>query len=193
MLINEVVSPKKKMIAILGWGSLLWDGGVEFNKHHDKWIHDGPTIKIEFSSISKKDDKALTLVTDNVHGSLTKVSYCMSKRSNKADAFSDLKKREQTVSDDIGVYPSKKSEKRDPVIYKIIKKWAIDNHMDYVLWTDIHSNFKEKTGKAFSKKSATDYLKSLTPKEKKEAIKYAKKAPSYVKTPMRDTIEKLSV
>jgi len=44
-------------IAILGWGSLLWDQCTEFDSQHDSWNYDGPELKIEFSRISKKTRK----------------------------------------------------------------------------------------------------------------------------------------
>src|SRR5438105_3189676 len=36
----EVVLMK---IAILGWGSLLWEGGVDFDRWHDEWRYDSPS------------------------------------------------------------------------------------------------------------------------------------------------------
>jgi hypothetical protein len=49
-------------IAILGWGSLLWDKSKrEFDDQHDGWRFDGPVLKIEFSRISSSHDNALTL------------------------------------------------------------------------------------------------------------------------------------
>ena len=37
-------------IAILGWGSLLWDERLEFDDHHAPWELDGPNLEIEFST-----------------------------------------------------------------------------------------------------------------------------------------------
>jgi hypothetical protein len=42
-------------IAILGWGSLLWDKRPEFDEQHDEWQFDGPKLKIEFSRVSIRD------------------------------------------------------------------------------------------------------------------------------------------
>lgn len=39
-------------IALLGWGSLLWEGGAEFDRGHDEWRLDGPELKLEFSRVS---------------------------------------------------------------------------------------------------------------------------------------------
>jgi hypothetical protein len=48
-------------IAILGWGSLLWEGGTDFDRHHGDWQFDGPTLRLEFSRISTSRLGALTL------------------------------------------------------------------------------------------------------------------------------------
>lgn len=59
---------QKLRIAILGWGSLLWEGGQEFDTWHGPWQYDGPTLKLEFSRVSKKRLGALTLAElDQLH------------------------------------------------------------------------------------------------------------------------------
>jgi hypothetical protein len=40
-------------IAILAWGSLLWEGGAEFDRWHGQWKFDGPTLELEFCRISE--------------------------------------------------------------------------------------------------------------------------------------------
>ena len=89
-------------IAILGWGSLLWEGRCGFNNLHDRWRYDGPSLKIEFSRISRKSRLgALTLVIDPVHGFPTTVAWCLSKREKIEDAVTDLRCREGTTNDNI--------------------------------------------------------------------------------------------
>jgi hypothetical protein len=51
-------------IAILGWGSLLWDRKPEFGKWHDDWRADGPLLKLEFSRMSATRLGTLTLAVD---------------------------------------------------------------------------------------------------------------------------------
>ena len=55
-------------IAILGWGSLLWDNQPEFDRWHESWQYDGPRLKLEFSRVSKSRLRALTLVIDEIYG-----------------------------------------------------------------------------------------------------------------------------
>ena len=51
-------------IAILGWGSLIWNPRIL--KVAGDWTLDGPTLPIEFSRIS--DNDRLTLVIDEMDG-----------------------------------------------------------------------------------------------------------------------------
>ena len=91
-------------IIFLGWGSLLWDKQKRFEKYHDSWKSGGPSLKLEFSRISSSRSGALTLVIDPSNGSNTNVSYCISKRSIISEAINDLKIRENTVINNIGVF-----------------------------------------------------------------------------------------
>src|SRR5262245_19864397 len=83
-------------VAILGWGSLLWEDGGDFDRWHGPWQFDGPTLKLEFSRISETRLGALTLVIDADHGALTTVAWSLSKRKLAADAVADLRCREGT-------------------------------------------------------------------------------------------------
>src|SRR5438105_2234330 len=89
-------------IALLGWGSLLWEGGPEFDKYHEDWQFDGPQVPLEFSRISKRRLGALTLVVDQDHGIPTTVAWCLSRRRRVEDAIRDLQCREETTADKIG-------------------------------------------------------------------------------------------
>lgn len=62
-------------IAILGWGSLLWDQRAEFDKKHEDWQFDGPSLMLEFSRVSQTRNGALTLVLDFNNGKPCQVAY----------------------------------------------------------------------------------------------------------------------
>ncbi len=79
--------------AILAWGSFLWEGGAEFERWHDDWRFDGPSLKLEFSRVSSSRLGALTLVVDP-QGAPTVVAWCLSKRKDPADAVADVRCRE---------------------------------------------------------------------------------------------------
>ena len=89
-------------IAILGWGSLLWDQRAEFDKQHEGWQFDGPSLKLEFSRVSETRNNALTLVLDSNNGNSCQVAYALSNRKNPDDAICDLRCREGTTLKNIG-------------------------------------------------------------------------------------------
>lgn len=174
-------------IAILGWGSLLWEGGAEFDRWHTDWAYDGPTLKIEFSRISKKRLQALTLVIDDEHGAATTVAWCLSKRTRLEDALRDLQSREDTTTDKIGsvlISPTDDSRKGTSAEGPI-GTWARARNLDAVIWTALRSNFKKETKKAFSVAAAMTHLKSLPPEAKVKAAEYVWRAPNFVRTPLR--------
>lgn len=174
-------------IAMLGWGSLLWEGGSEFDKWHGPWKCDGPTIPLEFSRISKKRIGALTLVTDESNGSPTKVAWCLSKRPNAKDALCDLHTREGTSLENIGVVDLSPTAgvPNDAGVIGCIYAWAKNQELDVVIWTALNSNFRNKTKQPFSVESAVSYLETLTPDAKLKAAEYIVRAPQFVRTPLR--------
>ena len=177
-------------IAILGWGSLLWDGGQEFDNWHSAWQYDGPTLKIEFSRVSKRRLGALTLVIDADHGSPTVVAWCVSKRDKLEDAICDLRCREGTTADNIGRLlagdqgaPQEPLGTEDPMAV-----WAGQKKLDAVVWTALKSNFREKAKTPFVDAVVT-YVKTLSPAGKAKAAEYVWRAPDFVQTPVRSALQ----
>jgi hypothetical protein len=83
-------------IAILGWGSLLWDEShKDFDERHEDWKFDGPILKLEFSRKSVSRGNALTLVIDPAHEQECQVAYALSKRTDPEEAIADLCAREK--------------------------------------------------------------------------------------------------
>lgn len=173
-------------IVTLGWGSLLWDGGYEFDKWHEPWQFDGPRLKLEFSRISKFRQGALTLVIDKDYGVPTTVAHCVSRRSSVELAFEDLRKREGCARKDIGYFARDAAPVyRDKNSFDEIATWAITKRIDLVIWTDLKSNFAEKCGKEFSVGNALTYLNMLPAEPQAKANQYLKNAPEFVDTPLR--------
>lgn len=91
-------------IAILGWGSLLWDVRPEFDDQHLPWEFDGPDLKIEFSRVSQTRGGALTLVIDPINGAMCRVAHARSKRKDPEDSICDLRSREGTTRANVGFW-----------------------------------------------------------------------------------------
>ena len=173
-------------IALLGWGSLLWDRGEKFDDCHGRWHYDGPTLKLEFSRISKSRGGGLTLVIDTENGIDTRVAWCLSRRDRIDSAAEDLRKREKTRRELIGIY-SVRGDRRshDENAFSEIGGWANERGLDGVVWTDLPSNFDHKTGERFSVDAALRYLKTLRGHDREKAFRYIRNTPAFVQTPLR--------
>lgn len=75
-------------IAILGWGSLIWD--PRDLQLIDNFKYGGPELPLEFSRISNTRNGALTLVIDQVHGTKNKTYYAISTLSTLNEAKVNL-------------------------------------------------------------------------------------------------------
>ena len=134
-------------IAILGWGSLLWEQRAEFDKQHEAWQFDGPSLKLEFSRVSQTRNDALTLVLDINNGKSCQVAYALSKRKNPDDAICDLRCREGTTLKNIGFHFANGSQKqsREEEALKSIQSWASIDHgsttMDHIPHTWRETSF----------------------------------------------------
>jgi hypothetical protein len=178
-------------IAILGWGSLLWEGGREFDEQHEPWQYDGPILRIEFSRVSCSRLGALTLVVDDECGSPVKVAWCRSTRQAIEDAICDLLSREGTTFENIGhvrvnpLHPPLAGLPQQNVIID----WARQKNLDVVIWTALKSNFSKKTQRQFSVDAAVAYVKTLSPSGKAKAAEYVWRAPDFVQTPVRSALQ----
>lgn len=180
-------------IAILGWGSLLWDKNKtqrEFDKHHGAWEFDGPVVKLEFSRRSAKRLNALTLVIDPVHGEECKVAYALSKRKTVEKALADLQTREETIRRNIGYVftDGPRRQGRDADSVDVILRWAQGASLDVVLWTDLAGDFDNVPKNEFVK-AAVDHVQRLPAKAKALAAEYVWRAPEFVVTPLRTALQ----
>lgn len=178
-------------IVVLGWGSLLWEEGHEFDNWHDPWQYDGPNLRIEFCRISTSRQGALTLVIDAERGFPVVVAWCLSKREKVEDAVADLRSREGTVNENIGHIrlgqkPASTDSRsaEDPIV-----AWAREKKLDAVVWTALKGNFKEKVGSTFSVDAVVAYVKTLGPAGKAKAAEYVWRAPEFVQTPVRTALQ----
>ena|SRR3989344_3092932 len=177
----------KTHIAILGWGSLLWEEREEFDAQHGAWLEAGPALKIEYSRISKTRDGALTLVIDPLNGVSILVHYCLSKRSTLAETVKDLQTREGTIPKHVGYLDLMVPEENfgDEEMTRSIRLWADEHNLAGVVWTNLPSNFQEQVGEPFSVESAVTYLEHLRGDARTKALDYIAKTLPFVQTPLR--------
>jgi hypothetical protein len=177
-------------IAILGWGSLLWDTRPKFSAFIDQcgpWLRGGPTLPLEFSRISESRGGALTLVVDPENGTETTVSYCVSARDRPSDAIDDLRKREgPTRREWIGSFRMPFEKAR---YFHAISVWASSHGFDDVVWTDLPPDFCAFRQR-FSVEAAVTYVQGLDAHGMTMAREYIKKAPDFVQTPVRQALRR---
>ncbi len=173
-------------IAILGWGSLIWD--PRELPHYGPWKMGGPTLPIEFSRVSR--DCRLTLVLDHT-GSQVPTRFALSPRADICDAVDDLRKREGTFRKHIGYLVAatgansiRKFEEQVDV-REVIKQWCASQKIDACVWTALPFNFEEELGVKFSPDNAVAYLEMLGKTARNSALKYFRNAPVEVDTPVR--------
>lgn len=178
-------------IAILGWGSLLWDKAHrEFDRHHGEWKFDGPVLKLEFSRKSGSRLDALTLVIDPVRGEACKVAYTLSKRRTVEKAWADLQAREGTSRRNIGCVftDGTRRQGRYSDSVDVILRWAQGVSIDVVLWTDLPANFDNVRKDQFVN-AAVDHVQRLSPEAKALAAEYLWRAPDFILTPLRTALQ----
>ena len=183
--------PAPARTAILGWGSLLWDGSPAFDEQHGDWQLDGPQLPLEFSRVSQRRNGALTLVIDAAHGVPCRVAHAVSRRPDPEAAITDLRNREGTNQSHIGflLADGTRMRARDAHACEVIRNWARVKGYDAVVWTDLPANFQEQWGEPFRAESALEYLLSLEPEARTEAARYVRRAPPFVDTPLRRLLQ----
>jgi ribosomal protein S16 len=167
-----------KQIAVIGFGSLIWD--PRNLKLKFEWYSDGPVLPIEFSRISS--DGRLTLVIDEENGTEVQTLYAFMDTASLEEAVMSLKEREGTNIRNIGYYcPAivvNQRSKQSAKTQSRINDWLHEKGFHAVIWTDLASNFEEKQKTPFSIDAAFYYVNTEIPENiKSKAIEYINKSP----------------
>ncbi|MEI8044572.1 MAG: hypothetical protein WCL11_24390, partial [Verrucomicrobiota bacterium] len=140
-------------IAILGWGSLVWD--MRELATVGDWQPGGPVLPIEFSRKSR--DGRLTLVIDPASGEPVPTRYIRSRFENLNDAIGNLREREgnphrgrigyvNLVAHTERVW----ARQNQPSACDTITAWAQANDWQAVIWTALLSTFEEEQRQPFT-------------------------------------------
>ncbi|WP_088893966.1 hypothetical protein [Leptolyngbya ohadii] len=175
------------MIAILGWGSLIWKpDGLSYE---GSWETDGPVLSLEFSKIA--DNKRLTVVLDLENGVNCPTLWARSSCTHLEDAIEDLRQREGTTIDKIGYIDLEQNRSsiaeypEQTNIDRIVREWCESKEISAAIWTAIPPNFPEKLGVPFSIESAVRYYESLSPADQDSVMEYICRTPPEIDTPLR--------
>ena len=180
-------------IAILAWGSLVWDRReLAITK---AFKADGPRLPIEFCRVS--GDGRLTLVIEEALGTSGQTYFAESAGGDLDAAIENLRLREGMPSakgvgfvDVASGDQSDRAFKRHPEAVAAIRTWTQANGFDAAIWTALASNFDEpdKAGEPFSVEAAIGYLERLDASRLGAALGYIRSAPPEVQTPVRSAV-----
>ncbi len=115
-------------IAILGWGSLIWDPSNLKTK--GSWNSDGPYLPIEFARISSGNRLTFVLhpAVDDVQTLWIKSIY-----KNLNNAIMNLKDREGSPQNKIGFISIPDGTSNCQVVPEVlgrIRKWTVEKNLD---------------------------------------------------------------
>ena len=179
-------------IAILAWGSLIWQPKDLFFDTEFGWKEDGPILPIEFARISK-DGRLTLVITEN--GSLVPTLYTISKYETLDEAILNLAVREGSTKKKNGSYEKTKNEFSHNFFFEQnILDWMNEKDFDAVIWTNLGENWdiKNDTGEiveTIEPDERIEYLKSLKGNASALAEEYIRKTPVQIKTKYRALIE----
>ena len=179
-------------IAILGWGSLLWQPkDLQFDKEIG-WTENGPMLPIEFARISK-DGRLTLVITEDVKE--VKTYFAISSYESEEEAVLNLAVREGSGREQIGSYDKSKNTFSKEVFFeKNILEWIKNTDIDVVIWTNLGEkwDFKNDDGKVIKivSNERVDYLKKLKNHKRALAEEYIRRTPTQIDTHYRSLIEK---
>ena len=181
-------------IAILGWGSLIWQPkDLKFDPNIG-WKENGPVLPIEFAKISK-DGRLTLVITPN--GTDVPTLYSVSSFDTIDLAVLNLKKREGTLKENIGYY-DKSKDVIFPLNFPIkekenIKNWIQTTVFDAVIWTNLPEKWEIRNEekvviKTIDPDDRIEYLQNLKGLQSALAEEYIRKTPKQIATKYRKLI-----
>lgn len=173
-------------IAIIGWGSLIWDLEILTPHTVGGWqMAGGPKLPMEFSRVSPKRKLGLAVCLDPVVGVPCQTHVIRSTRRDIQAAIADLQARERAPDGRIGAWHSRFQHGRMPEVISLVQGWCASKGWDGAVWTDLEPNFAAHTGREFSVADGIAYLKTLRGESLEEAYNYIQNAPAQTTTPLR--------
>ena len=178
----------KGRIAIIGWGSLIWDLDDLAPKVEGAWLMGaGPRLPMEFSRVSPKRKQALAVCLDATHGAPCQTNAILSVRGRIDEAAEDLRARERAKHITfIGAhFGGETVQAATPAVADAIANWCLVTGAAGAVWTDLDPNYQSVRGEPFSVDRGMAYLRSLSGESLIEAVRYIEYAPSATDTPLR--------
>lgn len=175
----------RNAVAIIGWGSLIWDPENLTPHIRGDWhMAGGPALPLEFSRISPKRKMGLALCIDEGCGALCATHAIRSVRNDVDAARADLAARERAPLDLIGMVCAR-SGRVAGVGGAHVAAWVDAAGAHGAVWTALPPNFTDHAADPFDLPSAERWLLGLTGASRDEAVRYIRNAPLATDTPLR--------
>jgi hypothetical protein len=181
------------MIAILGWGSLIWK--PKQLPYDGFWRQGGPILPLEFSKVTPT--RPLNIVLDPINGVHCQARFAMSLRTTLAEAIADLKQRESCDDEFIG-YLDQENDRSSLQEYPQqidvedeVRQWCASQGISAAIWTAVPPNFEQCVGVEFSVSAAIEYLKELSQSGLNSALEYIRNTPAEIMTPVRKRVTEI--
>jgi hypothetical protein len=180
-------------IAVLGWGSLVWK--PEPMKLKDRWHFDGPMLPIELARISQSGASKLEQLTlvPYPESKLIPVLWATTAHDDLDAAIRNLAGREDCDRRNIGFISTSSREFHSttiPGMHEDISQWAAKKNIDAAIWTDLPSNFFEKTKGVLTEYNVLEYLRKQNKRGNNQPREYIQNAPKQIRTRLRDAIQR---
>ncbi|MFO7854975.1 MAG: hypothetical protein R6V44_07110 [Paracoccaceae bacterium] len=172
-------------IAVIGWGSLIWDLDDLAPHVAEPWaLGAGPALPLEFSRISPKRRMGLVVCIDPDLGVPCPTHAIASRRTDPAEARADLARRERAPLDLIG-WVCARSGRAEGRAADRVAAWCETTGAAGAVWTDLRPNWAEHRTEPFALAAAEAYLAALTGEARAEAVRYIESAPKETDTRLR--------
>ena len=175
----------KDRVAIIGWGSLIWDPDDLAPHIEPPWrMGGGPALPLEFSRISPKRKLGLAVCIDEDWGAPCPTHAVASTRDAAAAARADLARRERAPLELIGIV-CRRSGRQEGAGAAHVAAWAGRVGAAGAVWTGLRPNFHDHAARPFDHDAAERWLLGLSGESRDEAVRYIENAPPQTDTPLR--------
>lgn len=172
-------------VAILGWGSLIWDLDDLAPHVAGGWaMSGGPALPLEFSRISPKRRLGLVACIDPGRGAPCPTHAIASARGEAEAAREDLARRERAPLERIGFHCARSGRGAGRAA-DLVAEWCAATGARGAVWTDLRPNFEAHAGAPFEIARGEAWLQGLQGESRDEAVRYIENAPRETDTPMR--------
>jgi hypothetical protein len=171
------------VVAVLGWGSLIWEPKVLRTK--TDWFKDGPTIRVEF--LRRSDRGRITLVLDESAAPVPSL-WAIVESSDIEAAAENLREREGVRPKNFALHIGRWATGQDtPSCISALPEWAKSRGVDAVIWTALPHKFHDD-GRRPSAEDIVAYLEGTKDVVKEDAERYVRCAPRQIDTAYRRII-----